>query len=110
MNLMRCRVDDDLLRSALDSYLSWQEADEEPVYERQYTDDGDYGEPEPKEYEYLLIEHVDHEHALHRMMMYIAQHTHLHETLHVHYRQQIYLEIAHGDAWEVTTVLPLFAC
>lgn len=36
-------------------------------------------EPEPQQHEDLLIEHVDHEHALNRVAMQVTHYFHLHQ-------------------------------
>lgn len=64
-----------------------------PEDEIQSCHDGQDGQPEPQKNEYFLGEHVDDEHALHRVSMHIPQNSDL--------------EIAQRDSGELARVSPL---
>ena len=96
MNLTRCSCGDvEGIGKEPRTYLTRHERNEEPVHERQSANGEHENEPEPKEEEDLLVEHVDHEHTLHSVMVYIAQHT--------------YLEVAQRNAWKIACFMPFFA-
>ena len=59
----------------------------DPQEEAVYGGACDIDEPEPNEYEYLLVEQVDGQRALHHIVVYVVA-------------EEAHLEMAHGDARE----------
>lgn len=52
-------------------YLAGKEADDHPVYEGEDGHNEHHEVPEPEEEKDLLVEHVYHQYALHRVVVYV---------------------------------------